>query len=142
MELQNPFESDTSNLFRSVGEFTCTGNDVDLLAFHAQRGGQQLESASQGWKLKDSFPMRLISVNAETVLLEILKDTESKATEERIFPISLFEGFETIPGRFFKLQVIESNNSLMFRVSQGTKELEEHFPYFNFEPISQRSVFD
>ncbi|MBL7833794.1 MAG: hypothetical protein JNK18_07560 [Cyclobacteriaceae bacterium] len=143
MELRNPFESDTSNLFPPVGELIGTIDGQDSLAFRAQIGVELLPaSASRGWRLKDSFPIRIISVNEETVLIEILNDSESKATEERIFPISLFDGYETIPGRFFKLQVLESSNALMFQVSQGTDELGEQFPHFDFGPISKRSVFD
>lgn len=142
MELRNPFESDTSNRFRPVGELIGTMDDLDSLAFRTQISVELLPaSASQGWRLKDSFPIRIISVNEETVLIEILKDSESKATEERIFPISLFDGYETILGRFFKLQVLESNNALMFQVSQGTNEPGEQFPHFDFGPISKRSVF-
>lgn len=142
MEFRNPFERDTSNLFRPVSELIGTMDDVDSLASRTQIGLELLlVSASQGLRLKDSFPLRIISVNEETVLIEILKDTESKATEERIFPISLFDGYETIPGRFFKLQVLESSNALMFEVTQGTNELGEQFPHFDFRPISKRSVF-
>lgn len=142
MELQNPFERDASNLFRPVGEMIDTMDDLDSLAFRTQISVELLPaSACQGWRLKDSFPLRIISVNEETVLIEILKDSESKATEERIFPISLFDGYETIPGRFFKLQVLESSNALMFEVTQGTNELGEQFPHFDFRPISKRSVF-
>lgn len=142
MEFRNPFERDTSNLFRPVSELIGTMDDVDSLASRTQIGLELLlVSASQGLRLKDSFPLRIISVNEETVLIEILKDSESKATEERIFPISLFDGYETIPGRFFKLQVLESSNALMFEVTQGTNELGEQFPHFDFRPISKRSVF-
>lgn len=143
MELRNPFESDTSNLFPPVGELIGTIDGLDSLASRTQIGLELLlVSASQGLRLKDSFPLRIISVNEETVLIEILKDSESKATEERIFPISLFDGNETIPGRFFKLQVLESSNALMFQVTQGTNELGEQFPHFDFTSISKRSVFD
>lgn len=142
MEFRNPFERDTSNLFRPVSELIGTMDDVDSLASRTQIGLELLlVSASQGLRLKDSFPLRIISVNEETVFIEILKDSESKATEERIFPISLFDGYETIPGRFFKLQVLESSNALMFEVTQGTNELGEQFPHFDFRPISKRSVF-
>lgn len=142
MEFRDPFESDTSNLFRQAGELIVTMDDLDSLVFSTQISVELLPaSASQGWRLKDSFPIRIISVNEETVLIEILKDSESKATEERIFPISLFDDYETIPGRFFKLEVLESNNALMFQVSQGTNELGEQFPHFDFGPISKRSVF-
>lgn len=142
MELLNPFESDTNNLFRPVGERIGT-DDLDLLAFRAQIGGELLPApASQGWRLKDSFPMRIISVVEETVLIEILRDAEYKATEERIFPISFFDGYQATAGRFFKLQVLESKNALQFHVSEGSSELGEHFPHFDFRPISKRSIFD
>lgn len=143
MELRNPFESDTSNLFPPVGEKIGTIDGLDSLAFRTQIGLELLPaSASQGLRLKDSFPLRIISVNEETVLIEILNDSESKATDERIFPISLFDGYETVPGRFFKLQVMESKNAMMFQVTQGINELGEQFPHFDFGPISKRSIFD
>lgn len=143
MEFRNPNEIDAESLFRPVGELISTSEDVDSSAFRRQ-SGQELSAAAscRGWRLIDSFPMKVISVNEQTVLVEILKDSESKATEERIFPISFFEGYETTPGRLMILQVLESKNSLMFQILQGSEDPEEHFQCFDFGAISKRSVFE
>lgn len=143
VELLNPFESDTSNLFRPVLELIGCGDEVDTLAFRTQRGGELLSATScHAWRLKDSFPIKIISVNEETVLIEILTDFESKTIEARIFPISFFEGFNTMAGTFFKLQVLESKNALQFHVSEASNDLAEHFPYFDFSRISERTIFE
>lgn len=144
MELLSPNELDTGSLFRLVGELIGTTDDFDSRVFRTQSGLKLLAASSscRAWRLKDSFPMKIISVNEQTVLVEILKDPESNELEERIFPISFFEGYETTPGKFFRLEVLESENSLMFQISPGSKDLEGHFQCFDFGSISKRSVFD
>lgn len=118
MELLNPNELDTGSLFRLVGELIGTSDDFDSRVFRTQSGQELLAplSSCRGWRLKDSFPMKIISVNEQTVLVEILNDFDSQATGERNFSISLFEGYETTAGSFFSLQVLESNGALMFQI--------------------------
>lgn len=120
--LLSPFEIDTSNLFRPVGELIGTNDDVNWHTFHTQLAREVLATSDcRAWRLKGLVPIKIVSVNRQTVLVEILNDFESQATEERSFSTSFFEGYETIPGGFFKIQILESGNSLMFELSEGPK---------------------
>lgn len=124
----------------------------DLIAFNGPVnltiGGNQMPgsfisaSISQGWKLKDSFPSRIISISDDSVLLEIVKDVENKLTEERIFDIGLFDGYEIALGKFFKVQLFEGRNEVMIRVSPGIYLTDSDFPHIDFSAFSNRSPFN
>ena len=99
-------------------------------------------SISQSWKLKDSFPSRIISISDDSVLLEIVKDAESKFTEERVFDKILFDGYEIAFGKFFKVRLFENRNSIKIEVIPGWDVTESDFPKIDFSKFSKRSVFD
>lgn len=99
-------------------------------------------SISQGWKLKDSFPSRIISISDDSILLEIVKDAEKMITEERVFDKTLFDGCEIALGKFFKVRLFEKQNSIMIEVIPGWNVTEVDFPKIDFSQFSRRSVFD
>lgn len=99
-------------------------------------------SISQGWKLKDSFPSRIISISDDSVLLDIVKDAEKMITEERVFDKTLFDGYEIALGKFFKVQLFEGRNEVMIRVSPGIYLTDSDFPHIDFSAFSSRTPFN
>ncbi|HMV07428.1 MAG TPA: hypothetical protein PKA45_01005 [Cyclobacteriaceae bacterium] len=97
---------------------------------------------SQGWKLKDSFPSRIISISDDSVLLEIVKDAEKMITEERVFDKTLFDGYEIALGKFFKVRLFVKQNSIMIEIIPGWNVTEVDFPKIDFSQFSRQSGFN
>lgn len=144
MDLESTYDSKTLNLSGLTEKLVGFNDHKDLILEGRFKEELNLSSvsASYGWKLKDSFPCKVISVNEESVLLDVVSDTERKLTEERIFPLSLFVNLEPTVGKYFKLQVFDRPNATMIQIGPGTFVTEEDFPRFDFSKFANRSVFD
>lgn len=94
------------------------------------------------WRLRDSFPSKVISINEETALVEIVVDSERKNTREYIVSISLFSGLGLQVGSFFKLLYFERPNAITIQAINSQYITEKDFPQFDFEKFSTISVFD
>lgn len=124
----------------------CASSDFTVTTIVANRA--LIESAAwaspihSDWKLVDSFPGKILSVNEDTVLVEIVTDSGTNSTEERILSISLFAGLSLQVGSYFKLLCFERPNATMIEVSPGINGTEKDFPRFDFDKFSTRSIFE
>ncbi|MBL7839205.1 MAG: hypothetical protein JNJ75_03600 [Cyclobacteriaceae bacterium] len=126
-----------------TGDLVAIDEPVNLTIGGIQTPGSFISaSISQGWKLKDSFPSRIISISDDSVLLEIVKDAEKMITEERVFDKTLFDGYEIALGKFFKVQLFEGRNEVMIRVSPGIYLTDSDFPQIDFSAFSSRTPFN
>lgn len=107
-----------------------------------EEANYQTISTSYAWKIKDSFPSKVISITEDIVVLEIVKDRENGITEERGIPLSFFAGFLLEVGAYFKLQIYERPNAQMFQVSLGTFVTQEDFPAIDFQKFMKKSFFE
>lgn len=73
-------------------------------------------SISQGGKLRDSFPSRIISISEESVLLEIVVNLEDMTTENRVFNKILFTGYDVQVGKSFTIKVFERANGVIIEI--------------------------
>lgn len=130
--------------FQSISSLTMNYDifRVDDIGSSSFAGTQISELRLSDWRLRDSFPGKVISINEETALVEIVVDSERKIAREYIVPISLFSGLGLKVGGFFKLFYFERPNSLMIQALNSEYVTEKDFPQFDFEKFSTSSVFD
>lgn len=126
-----------------TGDLVAIDEPVNLTIGGIQTSGSFISaSIYQGWKLRDSFPSRVISVSDDSVLLEIVRDVESKMTEERVFDKALFDGYELKLGKFFKVRLFENRNSIIIEIIPGWYVTDLDFPKIDSSQFSKRSFFD
>lgn len=105
-----------------TGDLVAIDEPINLTIGGIQTSGSFISAPiSEGWKLKYSFPSKIISISQDSVLLEIVRDAENIETEERVFDKALFDDYELKLGKFFKVRLFEKRNSIMTEIIPGER---------------------
>lgn len=119
-----------------------TSTKVSCVEGIAKEGSLQETYSHTKWVLDQTFASKVLEINKDNVLLEVVIDKEESLTQDREFERGLFEGYQLSVGSFYRLEIFKRKNGKMISIKDGNGIVsEEDFPTVDFGDLKNSKIF-
>lgn len=133
----SPAYSDTDAFIRQ-GTSAAESNLTDYFGKEFVRIASYVDS----WTQFASYSARIVELRQSGIVIEMIIDSETQRTEDRLFDEKMFEGIPRVIGQFLKVKCYERKNCQMIQITNGDGLVRpEDFPKINFDKFLDNPLF-